>query len=74
MKVTIPIDEALVDTFLPANRLDGSGLGVNYADAYLKAVKTGFGREPSEIEIRFREQPDTSGALHPRGATSLLPR
>ncbi len=36
-------------------------------EAYLKALKTGFGREPSEIEIRFREQPDTSGALHPRG-------
>jgi hypothetical protein len=39
MKVTIPIDEAGVDSFLPANRLDGSGVGVNYADAYLKAFK-----------------------------------
>lgn len=36
-------------------------------EAYLKALKTGFGREPSEIEIRFAQQPDTSGALHPRG-------
>lgn len=36
-------------------------------EAYLKALKTGFGREPSEIEIRFVRQADASGAMHPRG-------
>lgn len=39
MKITIPIDQAQVDTFLPANRPDGSGVGVNYVDAYLKAFR-----------------------------------
>ena len=39
MKVTIPIDDAQVDAFLPRNKLDGSGVGVNYVDAYLKAFK-----------------------------------
>ena len=39
MKVTIAIDEAQADAFLPANKLDGSGVGVNYVDAYLKAFK-----------------------------------
>lgn len=39
MKVTIPIDEAQVDAFLPRNKLDGSGVGINYVDAYLKAFK-----------------------------------
>lgn len=39
MKVTIPIDEAQADAFLPRNKLDGSGVGVNYVDAYLKAFK-----------------------------------
>jgi len=39
MKVTIPIDDAQVDAFLPGNKLDGSGVGVNYVDAYLKAFK-----------------------------------
>lgn len=39
MKVTIPIDEAQADNFLPGNKLDGSGVGVNYVDAYLKAFK-----------------------------------
>jgi hypothetical protein len=39
MKVTITIDEAQVDAFLPQNKLDGSGVGVNYVDAYLKAFK-----------------------------------
>jgi hypothetical protein len=39
MKVTIPIDEPAVDAFLPGNRLDGSGVGVNYVDAFLKAFK-----------------------------------
>jgi hypothetical protein len=39
MKVTIPIDEAAADAFLPRNKLDGSGVGINYADAYLKPFK-----------------------------------
>jgi hypothetical protein len=39
MIVTIAIDEAQADAFLPANKLDGSGVGVNYADAYLKAFR-----------------------------------
>ncbi len=39
MNIMIPIDEAQVDPFLPTNKLDGSGVGVNYVDAYLKAFK-----------------------------------
>jgi hypothetical protein len=39
MMVSIPIDEAAADAFLPRNKLDGSGVGVNYVDAYLKAFK-----------------------------------
>lgn len=36
-------------------------------EAYLKALKTGFGREPSEIEIRVASPTESSGALHVRG-------
>lgn len=39
MKITIPIDETQADGFLPGIKLDGSGVGVNYVDAYLKAFK-----------------------------------
>jgi hypothetical protein len=39
MNVSIPIDEAAADQFLPRNKLDGSGVGINYVDAYLKAFK-----------------------------------
>lgn len=39
MKVSIPIDEAATDEFLPRNKLDGSGVGVNYVDAFLKPFK-----------------------------------
>jgi hypothetical protein len=39
MKVVIPIDEGQADEFLPTNKLDGSGVGVNYVDAYLKGLK-----------------------------------
>src|SRR5262245_55687476 len=39
MKVTIPIDEEQTDAFLPRNKLDGSGVGVNYVDAFLKPFK-----------------------------------
>jgi len=39
MRVTIPIDEAATDAFLPGNKLDGSGVGVNYVDQFLKPFK-----------------------------------
>ena len=39
MKITIPLDEASAEQLLPEKQLDGSGVGVNYADAYLKAFK-----------------------------------
>lgn len=39
MRVTIPIDEAAADAFLPSAKPDGSGVGVNYADQILKPFK-----------------------------------
>ena len=39
MKVRLPLDEAQAAPLLPDNKADGSGLGVNYADALLKPVK-----------------------------------
>jgi len=39
MKITIPIDEALIDKFLPEVKADGSGAGINYADQILKNFK-----------------------------------
>jgi hypothetical protein len=39
MRVSIPTDDALLDTFLPSARPDGSGVGVNYADQLLKLLK-----------------------------------
>lgn len=39
MNVSIPIDEEATDQFLPRNKLDGSGVGVNYVDAFLKPFK-----------------------------------
>lgn len=39
MRVTIPVDEAALDAFLPPARPDGSGVGVNYADQVLKQLK-----------------------------------
>jgi hypothetical protein len=39
MRVTIPVDEAALDAFLPPARPDGSGIGVNYADQVLKLLK-----------------------------------
>ncbi len=39
MRITIPIDEAQVDSHLPENKPDGSGVGVNYADQVLKPFK-----------------------------------
>ena len=39
MKVKLPMDEAQAAPFLPENKADGSGVGINYADALLKPVK-----------------------------------
>ena len=39
MKLRIPVDEALAEPFLPANKPDGSGVGANYVDAYIKPLK-----------------------------------
>jgi hypothetical protein len=39
MRVTIAVDEALADGYLPQARPDGSGVGVNYADQVLKFLK-----------------------------------
>ena len=39
MRVTIPTDEAHLDTHLPSAKPDGSGVGVNYADQVLKLLK-----------------------------------
>jgi hypothetical protein len=39
MRVTIPVDEAAVDGFLPSAKPDGSGVGVNYADQVLKLLR-----------------------------------
>jgi hypothetical protein len=39
MRVTIPVDEAVLDAFLPPTKADGSGIGVNYADQVLKLLK-----------------------------------
>lgn len=37
--VRVPIDEAAAEKFLAAHVLDGSGVGINYADALLKPLK-----------------------------------
>jgi len=39
MRVTVPVDEALADGYLPSARPDGSGVGVNHADQILKLLK-----------------------------------
>ena len=39
MRVKLPLDEAQAAPFLPENKSDGSGVGINYADALLKPVK-----------------------------------
>jgi hypothetical protein len=39
MRVTIVVDEAHAEGFLPAAKPDGSGIGVNYADQFLKPFK-----------------------------------
>jgi hypothetical protein len=37
--VKLPLDETQAAPFLPENKADGSGVGINYADALLKPVK-----------------------------------
>ena len=39
MRVKLPLDEAQAEPFLPEKKSDGSGVGINYADALLKPVK-----------------------------------
>ena len=39
MRVTITVDEAQAETFLPEVKFDGSGIGINYADQILKPFK-----------------------------------
>ena len=39
MRISVPVDEALADGYLPSVRPDGSGVGVNYADQVLKLLK-----------------------------------
>jgi len=39
MRVKLPLDEAQAEAFLPEKKADGSGVGINYADALLKPVK-----------------------------------
>jgi hypothetical protein len=39
VRVKLPLDEAQAAPFLPENKSDGSGVGINYADALLKPVK-----------------------------------
>lgn len=39
MNVTIAVDDALADGYLPTARPDDSGVGVNYADQVLKGFK-----------------------------------
>jgi hypothetical protein len=39
MKLKLPLDEAQAEAFLPDRKSDGSGVGINYADALLKPVK-----------------------------------
>lgn len=35
----LPLDEAQAEPFLPESKADGSGVGINYADALLKPLK-----------------------------------
>jgi hypothetical protein len=39
VKLRIALDEAAAELLLPRNKLDGSGIGINYVDAYLKPFK-----------------------------------
>jgi hypothetical protein len=37
--MSIPLDEAALEAYLPSAKPDGSGVGVNYADQVLKLLK-----------------------------------
>ena len=39
MRVTLPMDTVKAESVLPEQKPDGSGVGINYADAMLKPVK-----------------------------------
>ncbi|PWT89510.1 MAG: hypothetical protein C5B54_08795 [Acidobacteria bacterium] len=39
MRITIPVDEAQAETYLPEVKADASGVGINYADQILKPFK-----------------------------------
>jgi hypothetical protein len=39
VRVKLPLDAAQAEAFLPERKADGSGVGINYADALLKPVK-----------------------------------
>ena len=39
MRVELPFDEAQAEPFLPEKKADGSGVGINYADALIKPLK-----------------------------------
>jgi hypothetical protein len=39
VKVKLPLDQGQAEAFLPDQKPDGSGVGINYADALLKPVK-----------------------------------
>jgi hypothetical protein len=39
MRTPIPFDFAQAEAHHPKNKLDGSGVGINYADALIKPVK-----------------------------------
>jgi hypothetical protein len=39
MSVRIPVDEAAAEKFLGGHVRDGSGVGINYADVFVKAMK-----------------------------------
>jgi hypothetical protein len=43
VRVRLPLDEAQASPLLPENKADGSGVGINYADALLKPVRLTLG-------------------------------
>jgi hypothetical protein len=40
MKATLGPENREAEKYLPPTRDDGSGVGINYADAYIKGIKT----------------------------------
>jgi hypothetical protein len=53
MRVKLPLDEAQAEPFLPESKADGSGVGINYADALLKPVKLTL---PDGRKVAFRRR------------------